>query len=72
MAHKVKLTIAHELDIQNVDVEFNVSVDGQAFGRLRISKGSVDWVPRNMQKSGYRMTWQEFSASMKGTGKRIP
>jgi len=69
--HNVKLKIAHEIDIQAVDVEMAVFIDGQAHGRLRASKGSFDWLPRSAQTKGFRLSWTALDKLMKENGTPI-
>lgn len=45
------------------DIEFVVKRDGEKFGTLRISKGSLVWFPRNGVK-GRKARWRQFDAFM--------
>ncbi len=56
--HDVYFTIP-ERDLGRADVKFRVKRNGKAFGRLRVSEGSVDWLPANKQKP-YRVYWTEL------------
>jgi hypothetical protein len=47
------------LDVSTVDVVFRVRRDGRAFGRLRISKGGVEWMQRNDYKKAFHMSWED-------------
>ncbi len=62
--HEVKLWIDHEIPIGKVDVQFPVTMDGKALGRLQVSTGSVDWLPSPKSKTGYWLTWSEFAEIM--------
>lgn len=53
--HDVRFTIP-ERDLGKADVEFRVWRKGEAFGRLRVSEGSVVWVPAN-KTYGFRIGW---------------
>jgi hypothetical protein len=68
--HDVALKIVHDVPIGNVDVEFPIRIDGKAFGRLKISRGGVDWLPTRSQKSGFELNWGEFGDLMKKYGNR--
>jgi hypothetical protein len=57
--HDVYFTIP-ERELGKADIEFRVKRNGAAFGRLRISNGSLVWVPAN-KKYGYRLSWREFN-----------
>jgi len=46
------------LDVSTVDVVFRVRRDGRAFGRLRISKGGIEWMQRNDAKKAFHMNWE--------------
>jgi hypothetical protein len=66
--HEVGLDVNRLVTVGNVDVEIPVKADGKALGRLRISKGGVDWTPARKQKP-YRMSWEQFSKLMQDGGK---
>jgi len=66
--HEVGLDVKMLVAVGNVDVEIPVKADGRALGRLRISKGGVDWTPARKQKP-YRMTWEQFARVMSEEGK---
>jgi len=57
-----------ERRLGKADIEFIVKRDGKKFGRLRVSNGSVVWVPKN-KEYGYKMTWVVFNKTMKEKGK---
>ena len=47
------------LDVGPADAEFIVYSDEDRFGRLKVSKGGVDWLPKDAKKP-YRMRWEVF------------
>jgi hypothetical protein len=49
----VALKVAHEIEIGGKDMEFYVTADSKVFGRVKISRGAIDWFPRYAQKGGY-------------------
>lgn len=55
--HDVFFTIP-ERELGKADIEFKVKRNGSAFGRLRVSNGSLVWVPVN-KKYGYRLKWSQ-------------
>lgn len=69
--HEVQLKIAHPVSVGNVDVEIPVKRDGKPLGRLKISKGGIDWIPSPKSKSGYRLDWAEFDTAMQEKGWEI-
>jgi hypothetical protein len=56
--HDVYFSIP-ERELGRADVEFRVKRDGGAFGRLRVSAGSLVWVPVNKQY-GYKLGWKQL------------
>lgn len=46
------------------DVEFEITRDGEFFGKLAISKGAVVWFPKN-SKQGFKMGWKRFDEMMR-------
>jgi len=56
--HDVSFTIP-ERELGKADIEFKVKRNGKAFGRLRVSEGSLVWIPANKQY-GYKLRWTTF------------
>jgi hypothetical protein len=56
--HDVSFTIP-ERALGKADIEFKIKRNGSAFGRLRVSEGSLVWVPAN-KTYGYRLGWATF------------
>ena len=69
MAHEVKLTIS-AIQIGNVDIEFDVYSGRRKTGTLKISKGSLDWVPVGNSVNALKVTWEDFANLMKVHGSR--
>ena len=65
---EVTLKFGREIPVSYADVEIPVRIDGKPTGRLRVSQGSVDWMPAWNKKRGYRMTWTELAEMMKQQG----
>jgi hypothetical protein len=65
--HDVSFTIP-ERGLGKADIEFKVRRDGKPLGRLRVSEGSLVWVPANKQY-GYRLGWVEFDQLAQDSGK---
>jgi len=57
--HDVNFTIP-ERELGKADIEFRIKRDGAAFGRLRVSNGSLVWVPAN-KTYGHRLSWSRFN-----------
>jgi hypothetical protein len=64
--HDVKFTVP-ERPLGKADVEFSVKRDGEAVGRLKVSNGTIVWVPRN-RKYGFRLGWVKFDDLMQQNG----
>ena len=62
MAHNVKFSIP-ERDLGRADVEFKISNNGVKVGTVKISKGSLVWVPKD-HTYGYKIGWKDFDALM--------
>lgn len=56
--HTVRLKTP-ALDLSTVDVVFRVMQDGLQFGRLKVSKGGVEWMQKNDQKKAFHMNWED-------------
>ena len=53
--------------LERADVVFDVNWNKNKLGTLHVSKGSLVWVPANMQY-GYRLDWKKFGALMEAEG----
>lgn len=65
--HKVDF-IVPERPLGKADVEFAVKRDGSALGRLKVSNGSIVWVPKGCTY-GFQMGWVQFDKIMQDYGK---
>jgi hypothetical protein len=43
--------------ISLTDVEFAIKKNGVLLGKLKISKGNIQWWPSGASKNGYRLSW---------------
>lgn len=68
-AHDIDVTVSAQT-IKNKDMEIVVRANGRRFGRVRISKGSIDWVPANSDLPR-RMSWEQFARLMDEQGRPI-
>lgn len=65
--HDVNFVIP-ERALGKADVEFKIKKDGKAFGTLKVSNGSVVWVPRDKQY-GQKLGWTKLDELMQEHGK---
>lgn len=72
--HEVKLVTHRRIEVGNADFEFEVHEDGAMLGTLKVSRGSVDWRPRNKMVSCYELQWAELDNLMRSQGreKKVP
>ena len=68
--HKVKLKLNQGIEIENVDASFPVWSNDELLGRLRVSKGSVDWQPAHGQMV-HRLSWEKFADLMVDKGRKV-
>ena len=69
--HDVSLGIPKPIELGRVDIEVEVRSDGELLGKIRISKGAIDWMPPYKSKMAYSMDWEEFAEVMQERGKQI-
>jgi hypothetical protein len=70
--HDISLEIPHGITVVNKDIEVTVREDGRILGRVRISKGSIDWLAANRQRVKY-LPWGGFARLMDAEGRqRLP
>lgn len=48
-------------DLGRVDTVFEVFIDGAKRGQMQISKGGIDWWPRNAKKSFHTKSWSQLA-----------
>jgi hypothetical protein len=51
--------------VLHADVAFEVRSNGEKFGQLRDTKGTIDWYPANAKRPT-RLTWEQFDRLMSG------
>ena len=66
--HRVTFNLP-ERELGKADAEFLIKRDETAFGSLRISNGSLVWVPKNKQY-GYKLSWLKFAELAEGNGQK--
>ena len=67
--HDIDVTIPAQ-SVRNTDLVINIKGDGRQFGRLLVSRGSIDWVPANSPITR-RMSWERFAELMDSEGQRL-
>lgn len=68
-AHDIDVTLPAQT-VKNKDLEVTIRADGYVFGRVRISRGSIDWVPANSDLPR-RMSWEKFAQLMDERGRPV-
>jgi len=59
--HALEFKIRQWVEIQRKDLLIKVHRDGQLFGTLKISQGSIDWSPAGSKKvKPHVVYWHEF------------
>jgi len=70
MANIIMRTPEPGLRVSNSDVEFEARrPDGTLIGTLKISRGSIEWVPVN-HTYGYDICWEDFDDLMRENGQQ--
>lgn len=69
MAHELKMTINHPIAIGRTDIEASVQTGGVRRGRIKISRGGLDWLPSGNSANSYTLTWERFEALMESEGR---
>lgn len=64
--HEVSATLPKGITVGNVDVEIAVRADKKPMGRLKASKGGLEWVPVKHSVNTYKMSWEKFERLMTG------
>lgn len=61
--HEIRLKIPQRIEVVNKDIEVVVYEDGKVLGRVRISRGSIDWRPASGKRARH-MRWSTFANMM--------
>jgi hypothetical protein len=61
--HQINLKIPKAIEVVNRDIEVVVYEDDRKLGRLRISRGTIDWTPAS-GKNARHMSWTTFARMM--------
>lgn len=64
--HEVTFNIP-ERELGKADVEFKVKRDKSVLGKLKVSNGTLVWVPRD-KTYGFKIDWVKFDELMKTNG----
>jgi len=68
--HNLEIALPPKV-ILNSDVVVEVKSDEAKLGELRISRGSIDWVP-GKHAVAFRLEWERFDLLMRENGVRRP
>jgi hypothetical protein len=68
--HDLQIELPRKV-ILNSDVVIEVRSESLKLGDLRISRGSLDWVPAKHQ-AAFRLSWERFDELMRERGRRRP
>lgn len=66
MAHEVSLKQPDRY-LGSADLQLDVNKDGAKLGRLKVSKGSVVWVPHH-KTYGYELAWADLALLFENEG----
>jgi hypothetical protein len=67
MAYEISLTIPKGIEVLHSDLVIHARQDNELLGTLTISKGTIDWRPKNKRvgkKGETQLTWLQFAAAM--------
>ena len=62
--HRITVHPSKPLEVNAADLVIEITSDGAKLGELRVSRGSLDWVPRN-HSYARSLTWEQFDTVMR-------
>jgi hypothetical protein len=68
--HEIALELPQQFFLANKDMVIAVRSDSKLLGRLKISKGSIDWMPAKNSRYSHEMSWEDFEHVMRTRGAR--
>ena len=63
--HRITVHPSKPLEVNAADLVIEVTSDGSKLGELRVSRGTIDWVPKNHTYPSKSLTWERFDAVMR-------
>ena len=70
MAHEVRVRIDTGI-VAHKDLEILVREDGAKLGKVLISKGNIEWLPKGNSVNKRRLSWKQFSEFMDQHGRTV-
>jgi hypothetical protein len=67
-AHRISLLIPHPIEMAHSDIEIEVHSDGSKLGTLKVSQGTIDWLPTRNRVNYHEMTWERFAEMLEKEG----
>ncbi len=64
--HEIYMTVPTKV-VLNKDTNFDIYSDGASLGTLKVSKGSIEWRPKN-HTYGFHLPWERFDELMRENG----
>jgi hypothetical protein len=62
--HRITVHPSKPLSVDAADLVIEVTSDGEKLGELRVSRGSIDWAPRN-HSYATSLSWERFDKLMR-------
>jgi hypothetical protein len=62
--HRITVHPSKPLEVNAADLVIEVTSDGAKLGELRVSRGTIDWAPKN-HSYGISLTWEQFDKLMR-------
>jgi hypothetical protein len=66
--HRITVHPSQPLHVENADLVIEVLADEEKLGELRVSRGTIDWVPR-AHAHAFRLEWEQFDQVMRDNGR---
>lgn len=70
MAHEVRARMDTKV-VAHKDLEITIKSNGEKVGRLLISKGNIEWLPKGHSVNKRRMGWWRFAKLMEEHGRPV-
>jgi len=70
--HEISVQVRETFWLSGKNLRIGVESDGEVLGEIRISKSSLDWIPKGSKTAQGHASWEDFVKLMEKRMRRPP